>query len=94
MNRKREYGQLGRTNYNHVRVGVRPGPEPRRDPFGVTVASVLVLSALGLFVLPVLNGGWWWLLALPALLLLAVGAAGLAQDVPKRVRDERGTPVD
>lgn len=87
MNRKRKYGQPGR-------VGVRQGPEPRRDLFGVAVAVVLVLVALALFVPPVMNGGWWWLFALPAAFLLAVAVAGLVQDLPRRVRDERGNPVD
>jgi hypothetical protein len=69
-----------------------PSPEPRRDPFGITLAIVLlifggVLSALAS------QGGWWslmWVLAAP---FLFFGVAGFAIDVRKVPRDEKGRPL-
>lgn len=85
MNRKQIYGRVG------VRAAHRA---PRRDPLGIIVASLMLAAAVAMLVALILNGGWYFLLLIPIAVLLPIGAVGLAQDLPRRVRDDRGVPID
>lgn len=63
--------------------------EPRRDPFGIVLASVLLVFGFGTAWLT-FQGGWWMLLWIIAGPFILFGAVGLAHDVPKVPRDEHG----
>lgn len=66
----------------------------RRDPFGITIASMfLVFGGLSTWVILSNDSWWWWLLAPLALFFLTFGVVGLASDIPKKERDERGRAV-
>lgn len=70
----------------------RSGLEPRRDPFGIVLASILLAFSFGLAALAV-QGGWWslmWVLYGPFALF---GGVGMVVSVRKVPRDEKGTPI-
>ncbi|MFI6758294.1 hypothetical protein ACIBF5_04010 [Micromonospora sp. NPDC050417] len=66
----------------------------RRDPYGVTLALVLIAASVIGGVWAISAGGWWLLSLVVVAFVFAVGAAGLVQDVTKRKRDKRGDPID
>lgn len=66
----------------------------RRDPFGITIASMfLVIGIASVWIIYSNEGGWWWLLAPLTAFFLLFGAVGLASDIPKKERDERGRAI-
>ncbi|MFI9026535.1 hypothetical protein [Streptomyces sp. NPDC053560] len=65
----------------------------RREPVGVVLGLLFIAIAIGLLVVGYVNGGAYWWLAAPAAVIGTFGSAGLAQDVTKQTRDERGRPT-
>jgi len=65
----------------------------RRDPFGITLAVIFIVVGVASAWLVVSAGGWWWLAApIPGFFLL-FGAVGLASDLQRKERDEKGRAV-
>lgn len=66
----------------------------RRDPFGITVASIfLVIGIASIWIIYSNDGGWWWLLSPLVAFFLLFGVVGLASDIPKKERDDRGRAI-
>lgn len=66
----------------------------RRDPFGITIAIVfLVIGGACVATIYGNDGGWWWLLSPFAAFFVLFGIVGLASDIPRKERDERGRAV-
>ena len=63
---------------------------PRRDTFGIILATTFLITAAALITLAIVLGGWGLLLLIPAAPALLFGIAGLALDAVKRPRDPFG----
>lgn len=63
---------------------------PRRDTFGIILASAFLITAAALITLAITLGGWGLLLLIPAAPTLLFGITGLALDAVKRPRDPFG----
>jgi hypothetical protein len=62
----------------------------RRDWTGVALAVVLLAAGAWMAVMAGRGTDLWWI---GAIATGVVGAVGLGQDLPKRMRDERGRPI-
>jgi hypothetical protein len=63
----------------------------RRSGFGIVLALIFLTSGSALTILAIDGGGWWWW---PVIAFLVIfGLVGLAQDAPRRRRDEQGHPI-
>ena len=67
---------------------------PRRAPLGIAVATALLITAGAAAAAAVTLGGWWWMLTAPAAALALLGGTGLALDLPKVPRDDKGNRID
>lgn len=66
---------------------------PRRAPLGIILATLLLAAAGANLAAAATLGGWWWLLMAPALALALLGGTGLAMDLPKVPRDDKGNQL-
>lgn len=68
--------------------------ERRREPVGMTLAIIFIgVSTVG-GIWAIHAGGWWLLTLIVVAFVFILGAVGLARDGTKRLRDERGRPMD
>lgn len=66
----------------------------RRYPMGIGLGVAFLLMALaGAWWIVTVSGWWWWLSPIAGFALL-IGIVGLAQGIPKRLRDEKGNIID
>ncbi|WBB70584.1 hypothetical protein [Micromonospora sp. WMMD812] len=73
---------------------IEAAKERRRDPLGVTLALILIASSTFGGIWFIREGGWWLLGLVAVAFVFTLGAVGLAQDVSKRKRDQKGRPIE
>ncbi|MGP5483349.1 hypothetical protein ACTXMZ_10245 [Brachybacterium alimentarium] len=81
------------TNHSQRKVTMPHQNTPRRDPFGIVLASAFLVVSAALTATALCVGGWALLLLVPAAPALLFGLGGLALDAVKRPRDHAGRVV-